>query len=70
MSGRRVGLYELLTVTPELRRLFQADMDEERLRRAAFDQGMRPLRVSAALQIAAGLTTFEEVAPILPPLAS
>ncbi len=65
----RVGLYELLTVTPELRRLFRADLDEESLRRAAFDQGMRPLRIGAALQIAASLTTFEEVAPILPPLA-
>ena len=65
----RVGLYELLTVTPELRRLFRTDMDEETLRRNAFEQGMRPLRVGAALQIAAGLTTFEEVAQILPPLA-
>ena len=64
----RVGLYELLTVTPGLRRLFQPGMDEETLRRGAFEQGMRPLRVSAALQIAAGLTTFEEVVQILPPL--
>ena len=64
----RVGLYELLAVTPGLRRLFRPDMDEETLRRGAFEQGMRPLRVSAALQIAAGLTTFEEVVQILPPL--
>ena len=64
----RVGLYELLKVTPELRRLFQIGVDEEVLRRVAFEHGMRPLRVSAALQIAAGLTTFEEVAQILPPL--
>ena len=64
----RVGLYELLAVTPELRRLFRSDMDEESLRRAAFEQGMRPLRVGAALQIAAGSTTFEEVVQILPPL--
>ena len=64
----RVGLYELLTVTPELRRLFRSEMDEEVLRRSAFEQGMRPLRVGAALQIAAGLTTFEEVVQILPPL--
>ncbi|MBK8182689.1 MAG: Flp pilus assembly complex ATPase component TadA [Candidatus Competibacteraceae bacterium] len=64
----RVGLYELLTVTPGLRRLFRSEMDEETLRRGAFEQGMRPLRVGAALQIAAGLTTFEEVVQILPPL--
>ncbi len=64
----RVGLYELLAVTPGLRRLFRPDMDEETLRRGAYEQGMRPLRVSAALQIAAAATTFEEVAQILPPL--
>ena len=64
----RIGLYELLTVTPELRRLFRPDMDADELRRRASARGMRPLRVSAALQIAAGLTTFEEVIQILPPL--
>ena len=64
----RVGLYELLTITPELRRLLRPEMDADELRRRAGAQGMRPLRVSAALQIAAGLTTFEEVVQVLPPL--
>lgn len=64
----RVGLYELLSVTPELRRLLRPDMDADDLRRRACEQGMRPLRVSAALQIAAGLTTFEEIIQALPPL--
>jgi general secretion pathway protein E len=65
----RVGLYELMQVTPALRRLFRPKLSEDTLRREACAQGMRPLRVSAALQIAAGLTTFEEIAPILPPLS-
>ena len=65
----RVGLYELMQVTPALRRLFRPKLSEDTLRREACTQGMRPLRVSAALQIAAGLTTFEEIAPILPPLS-
>ena len=43
-------------------------MDAADLRRRACEQGMRPLRVSAALQIAAGLTTFEEIVQVLPPL--
>lgn len=64
----RIGLYELLTVTPSLRRLFQPGLDEDVLRHSAFKQGMRPLRVGGALQIAAGVTTFEEVIQILPPL--
>ncbi len=66
----RVGLYELLTVTPHLRRLFVPGVNEDDLRQKAFDQGMRPLRFSAAQQIAAGITTFEEVMNVLPPLAT
>ena len=64
----RVGLYELLSVTPDLRRRLRPDLDAAELRRRAAEQSMRPLRVSAALQIAAGLTTFEEVMQVLPPL--
>ena len=64
----RVGLYELLTVTPELRRWLRPEVDAAELRRRACEQGMRPLRISAALQIASGLTTFEEIVQVLPPL--
>jgi general secretion pathway protein E len=64
----RVGLYELLTLPPELRRLLRPDLDAADFRRRACELGMRPLRASAALQIAAGLTTFEEVVQVLPPL--
>ena len=39
----RVGLYELLTVTPELRRLLRPDMDATDLRRRACEQGMLSL---------------------------
>ena len=35
----RVGLYELLTITPELRRLLRPDMDADELRRRACAQG-------------------------------
>jgi len=64
----RTGLYELLTVTPSLRRLFQSTPDTARLRNQAIKDGMRPLRISAAYHIAAGLTTLEEVMKVLPPL--
>ncbi|MFO1371546.1 MAG: GspE/PulE family protein [Candidatus Competibacteraceae bacterium] len=64
----RVGLYELLSVTPELRRLLRSEVDTADIHRCACEQGMRPLRISAAFQIAAGLTTFEEVIQVLPPL--
>lgn len=64
----RIGLYELLTVTAELRRWLRPGVETDILRQQAVEKGMRPLRVSAALQIAAGVSTFEEVANVLPPL--
>jgi len=67
-SVGRIGLYELLTVTPELRRLLRPEVDTADIRRAACEQGMRPLRVSAAFQLAKGVTTFAEVMQVLPPL--
>ena len=64
----RIGLYELLTVTADLRRWLRSGIEADALRQRAVEKGMRPLRISAALQIAAGMTTFEEVAHVLPPL--
>lgn len=64
----RVGLYELLTVTPDLRRLFGPTWPRRPCARRPLTRECG-LRVSAALQIAAGMTTFEEVVQILPPLA-
>jgi len=64
----RTGLYEMLTVTPSVRGLFQADADNTRIRDQACREGMRTLRISAAYQVAAGLTTAEEVAQVLPAL--
>lgn len=63
----RTGIYEMLRVSPAVRALIQADMDLARITRAGFDEGMRPLRASAAAQIARGVTTLAEVAHVLPP---
>ncbi|MCK9283464.1 MAG: GspE/PulE family protein [Rhodocyclaceae bacterium] len=57
----RVGLYELLLMSPELRALITADTDIARLREQAMREGMKPLRISGAKKVAAGITTIEEV---------
>jgi len=63
----RVGLYEMLTITPLLRSLIRPDMDLVGFTRAAIGEGMRPLRVAGAEKVAHGVTTVEEILATLPP---
>jgi len=63
----RVGLYELMPLTPQLRSMIRADMDLAAFTRAARIQGMRTLRDAGLDMVARGLTTIEEVVSVLPP---
>ena len=63
----RVGLYEIMTLTPDLRRLITPETDVGKLRDQAFREGMKPLRLSGAMKIAAGQTTLDEVVRVAPP---
>ncbi|MBN8728402.1 MAG: Flp pilus assembly complex ATPase component TadA [Xanthomonadales bacterium] len=63
----RTGIYEMLRVTPAIRALIQPDMDLARVTETAHNEGMQPLRASAAAQVARGLTTIQEVLNVLPP---
>lgn len=65
-SGR-IGIYELLLMTPELRKLITDKTDVALLREQAQREGMKPLRISGALKVAAGVTTLEEVVKVAPP---
>jgi general secretion pathway protein E len=67
-SGR-IGIYELLLMTPELRKLITKETDVAQLREQASREGMKPLRISGALKVAAGVTTLEEVVKVAPPAA-
>jgi general secretion pathway protein E len=62
----RIGIYEILQVTRDLRRLVTQDTDIVGLTQAAYKAGMRPLRVSGAAKIAQGATTLEEVLKTAP----
>jgi general secretion pathway protein E len=57
----RIGLFEILAVTPALRRLVQPECELAKLQDQALKDGMRPLRLSGAQKAHAGLTTLEEV---------
>ena len=57
----RVGIYEIMQITREIKHLIQDKTDIVPLTQAAYKGGMRPLRVSGATKVAQGITTFEEV---------
>ena len=67
-SGR-VGIYEIMTMTDRLRPLVREGADVAAIRDQAYRDGMKPLRISGALKVAAGLTTVEEVLSAAPPVS-
>ena len=62
----RAGVYEIMLLNDAIKPLITADTDIVALRRQAFKDGMRSLRLSGAQKIAAGLTTVEEVLRVTP----
>jgi general secretion pathway protein E len=64
----RTGIYEMMRLSPRLRGLICAQLDLGGFGQAALSEGMRPLRISAADQVAAGLTTVQEILTVLPPI--
>lgn len=62
----RAGVYEIMQLNDGIKALISADTDLTALRRQAFKEGMRSLRLSGAQKVAAGLTTIEEVLRVTP----
>ncbi len=63
----RVGIYEILLMSPELRKHITPAADVARIREVACREGMKPLRISGAMKVAAGATTLEEIIKVAPP---
>jgi type IV pilus assembly protein PilB len=57
----RIGVYELLRITPEIKRLVVGWATQEELRRLAVSQGMRTLQDEALSLIEQDVTTIAEV---------
>jgi general secretion pathway protein E len=64
----RIGVYETLILTGEVKELVSSGADLARIRELAYKQGMKPLRISGAMKVAAGLTTIDEVLKVAPPV--
>jgi general secretion pathway protein E len=62
----RMGIYEILPMTEAIQSFITQDTDIELLRKHAFKEGMRSLRLSGAQKVGAGLTTIAEVLRVSP----
>ncbi|MDQ6618725.1 MAG: Flp pilus assembly complex ATPase component TadA, partial [Pseudomonadota bacterium] len=62
----RIGLFEIMPMTPTIRHLTTHEADDAKIREQSYKDGMKPLRVSGAAKVAAGLTTAEEVIKVAP----
>lgn len=62
----RQGIYEVMPFTPALQEYAEDRGDLPWLRLHAYKEGMRSLRLSGALKLAAGITTVNEVLRVAP----
>ena len=63
----RSGLYEIMPMSEPVRSCIRNDTDVPSLRAVAMQQGLRTLRISGALKIAQGETSWDEVLALTPP---
>ncbi|MCK9201373.1 MAG: GspE/PulE family protein [Gallionella sp.] len=64
----RTGIYEMLPLSAEMKKLVVRDAELGKIKALARQEGMKPLRLSGAEKVAAGLTSAEEIIKIAPPL--
>ncbi len=64
----RVGIYEIMPMSQELKKLVAAGGELSKLRDLAMREGMKPLRIAGAKKVAAGLTTISEIIKVAPPM--
>jgi general secretion pathway protein E len=63
----RLGIYETMVMSPELKRAVVENMELAVLQEKAYKEGMKPLRIAGAMKVAAGHTTVDEVSTVAPP---
>lgn len=57
----RIGIYELMHITPKIRELIFANAPAQEIRSVAISQGMRTLYTDGVRKVMRGITTLEEV---------
>jgi type II secretory ATPase GspE/PulE/Tfp pilus assembly ATPase PilB-like protein len=57
----RIGLFEIMEVDDEIRRLFLSSASTDQIRAAAISAGMKTLRADALEKVIEGITSLEEM---------
>lgn len=57
----RIGVYEIMEVTPNVRKVIAAGEDAEHIKQAALKEGMYTLRMSASNYVLEGITSVSEM---------
>ncbi len=60
----RIGVYEIMAMSPELKKLVSKRAGADRLKEQAIEEGMRTLRMSGTEYVLDGTTSFEELVKI------
>jgi general secretion pathway protein E len=63
----RTGIYEMLPVSVEMKKLITTSPDPVQLKSLAYREGMRSLRSNGAAKVAEGITTPAEILRVAPP---
>ena len=64
----RIGIYEMMVLNSDIRSMINEKTDMDKLREQAYREGVKPLRISGALKVAAGITTVDELMKVAPPM--
>jgi general secretion pathway protein E len=62
----RIGLYEMMPLSPALRSTIQSEAEVAKIREQANKEHIEPLRLSGARKVAAGITTIDEILRVVP----
>ncbi len=57
----RIGVYEIMTITPELQRIISSKQGVEKIKEQALRDGMSTLHMSATQYVIEGMTSYEEM---------
>lgn len=57
----RIGVYEIMEVTPKVRKVIASGQDAEHIKQAALEEGMYTLRMSATNYVLEGITSVSEM---------
>lgn len=63
----RSGVFEMMPIDSDIRKLIKDDMPSEKVTAAAYKQGMLPLRIAIAKLLKEGKTSLEEAIRLAPP---